>query len=90
MTAACVGVAALTSATKSLKVKSVSCPTAEIIGVLQLKIALTTSSSLKFHKSSIDPPPRPMIIVSASSVSAYWIFSIISCLACVPCTNVLM
>ena len=90
ITAAWVGVAALTSATKSLNVKSVSWPTADIIGVWQLKMALTTSSSLKFHKSSIEPPPRPTIIVSTSNESAYWIFFIISCLACVPWTRVLI
>lgn len=59
-------------------------------GCLTLKIALTTSSSLKFHKSSIDPPPRPTIIVSTPSESAYLIFFIISSLACVPCTKVLI
>jgi exonuclease VII large subunit len=33
-------------------------------------MVLTTSSSLKFHKSSIEPPPRPTIIVSTSNESA--------------------
>lgn len=33
-------------------------------GIFELKISLATSSSLKDHNSSIDPPPRPIIIVS--------------------------
>ena len=60
------GVAALSSATKSAIVKSVSCPTAEIIGSSDLKIALATISVLKDHKSSIEPPPRQIIRVSTS------------------------
>ena len=47
--------------TKSDIDKSVSCPTAEIIGIGHEKIALATDSSLKGHKSSRDPPPRPTI-----------------------------
>ena len=68
--AAAVGVDALTSDTKSDNVVSVSWPIPVTIGVLQLKIARTTSSVLKLHKSSIDPPPRPNIITSLSSLSA--------------------
>ena len=65
--AAPVGVGALLSATKSLIVKSISCPTPLIIGILLLYIALATISSLNAHKSSIEPPPRPRMIVSISS-----------------------
>ena len=90
ITAAWVGVAALMSAAKSLNVKSVSWPTADIIGVLQLYIARTTASSLKFHKSSMDPPPRPTIMVSTPKLSAYSIFSIMSSFAFSPWTKVLI
>jgi exodeoxyribonuclease VII large subunit len=48
---------ALTSATKSLNVKSVSCPTAEIIGVWHSNIALTTSSSLKPTQAAVMATP---------------------------------
>ena len=54
------------SATKSAIVKSVSCPTAEIIGIFEAKIALATLSSLNAHNSSIEPPPRPTIKTSIS------------------------
>ena len=64
--AAAVGVGARKSATKSAIVKSVSWPTAEIIGISLLKIALATISSLKAHNSSIEPPPRPTISTSIS------------------------
>src|SRR2546423_15427599 len=56
--AAAEGVGARRSATKSAIVKSVSCPTAEITGTEQAAMARATLSSLKVHKSSIDPPPR--------------------------------
>ena len=62
--AACEGVAALKSATKSDIVKSTSCPTAETIGIEELNIDIANSSSLKFHSSSIEPPPLPIIITS--------------------------
>ena len=62
--AAIVGVDARMSATKSVSVTSLSWPTALITGVLQLKIALTTSSSLNAHNSSMDPPPRATIKTS--------------------------
>ncbi len=55
--AAPVGVGALTSATKSAIVKSVSCPTAETTGACEDAIALATFSSLNGHRSSRDPPP---------------------------------
>ena len=56
-----VGVGALLSATKSIKVVSVSWPIADIIGIVELKTARTTIYSLKGHKSSIDPPPLATI-----------------------------
>lgn len=55
--AAPVGVGALTSATKSAIVKSVSCPTADTTGARDEAIALATFSSLNGHRSSRDPPP---------------------------------
>ena len=64
ISAAPVGVSALLSATKSAIVKSISWPTALIIGVLHSYIALATISSLNAHKSSIEPPPLPTINVS--------------------------
>lgn len=69
ISAAPVGVAALISATKSLMVKSVSCPTAEMIGMLEAKIARATLSSLNAHSSSIDPPPLPTINTSHACFS---------------------
>ena len=58
ISAAALGVAARTSATKSAIVKSISCPTAETTGTTDSKIARATASSLNAHKSSSDPPPR--------------------------------
>ena len=68
--AAADGVGALKSATKSAIVVSVSCPTADTTGVLHSKIALATISSLKAHKSSIEPPPLPTIITSTPNWSS--------------------
>ena len=65
ISAAPVGVGALKSATKSAIVKSISCPTALIVGTLHSYIARATISSLNGHKSSIEPPPRPTINVSS-------------------------
>jgi len=64
ISAAAEGVGALISATKSHIVKSISWPTADIIGIFDSNTHLATSSSLNDHKSSIDPPPLPTIIVS--------------------------
>ena len=64
--AAAEGVGALKSATKSAIVKSVSCPTAEIIGIFELYIALAVIYSLNGHKSSIEPPPLAKIKTSAN------------------------
>ena len=58
------GVAARTTATKSVIVKSVSCPTAEITGSFDLATARANVSSLKAQRSSNDPPPLPMISTS--------------------------
>ena len=66
ISAAPVGVGARRSATKSAIVKSISCPTALIVGILQLYIARATFSSLNGHKSSIEPPPLPTINISIS------------------------
>ena len=75
---------ALISATKSVSVKSVSCPTADITGVEALNTASTTSGSLKAHKSSIEPPPRPTIIQSRPILSSLVIPLTIDCFACSP------
>ena len=76
------------SDTKSLIVKSISWPTADTIGLLELYIALATISSLKAHKSSIEPPPRPSIITSTSDSLASLIILTIFSLAPTPCTKV--
>ena len=52
------GVGARMSATKSAIVKSVSWPTPVITGIDDAAIARATTSSLKAHRSSSDPPPR--------------------------------
>ena len=54
--AAALGVGALKSETKSQIVKSVSCPTADTIGILDSNIALAKFSSLNPNKSSKEPP----------------------------------
>ena len=64
ISAASDGVAALTSATKSAIVVSVSCPIAVIIGIFELYICLAKYSSLYPIKSSKDPPPLAIIIAS--------------------------
>ena len=87
ISAAPVGVGARKSATKSAIVKSISCPTALIIGILEANIALATISSLNAHKSSIEPPPRPQIITSKSNSCALFNCSTILSLAPVPWTN---
>jgi hypothetical protein len=46
------------AATKSLIVKSVSCPTADIIGMAEAKIARATISSLNAHNSNADRSGR--------------------------------
>src|SRR2546429_490589 len=64
--AAAEGVEARTSATKSAMVKSVSWPTPEMTGISEAKIARATISSLKDHKSSMEPPPRARMRTSTS------------------------
>ena len=64
ISAACDGVAARTSATKSAMVVSVSWPIAAITGTGHAAIARATTSSLKAQRSSSDPPPRPTITTS--------------------------
>src|SRR5215813_11103969 len=49
-------------------VKSVSCPTAEMTGTRQATSARATRSSLKAHRSSMEPPPRPTMITSSSTM----------------------
>ena len=56
--AAAVGVGARRSAAKSAMVTSVSCPTPTTTGRAEARIARATASSLKDHRSSIEPPPR--------------------------------
>jgi hypothetical protein len=65
--AAALGVSARTSAAKSQSVKSISCPTAEMIGTGQAATARTSGSSLKAHRSSRLPPPRPITSRSKSA-----------------------
>ena len=65
--AAAEGVGALKSETKSEIVKSVSWPIPATIGIFDAKIDLATDSSLKHHKSSIEPPPLAKIITSIFS-----------------------
>ena len=87
--AAADGVGARKSETKSAIVKSVSCPTAEITGSSEAKMALATLSSLNAHKSSIEPPPRPRIITSAlPQLFASFRLLTISAAAASPCTSV--
>ena len=85
--AAAEGVGARRSATKSMIVVSVSCPTAEITGTEQSNTALATASSLNAQRSSMLPPPRPTIMTSTFSASSAWIpFTILS-EAPSPCTS---
>ena len=87
--AAAEGVGARISDTKSAMVKSVSWPTEEITGTSDANIALATISSLNAHKSSMEPPPRPRMIISALPQSfASFRDLTISSAANSPCTNV--
>ena len=87
--AAADGVGALRSAIRSEMVTSISCPTAETIGIVDPDIALATGSSLKAQRSSIEPPPRPTMITSGSPVATKsLIASEISLAAPSPCTLV--
>ena len=53
----------------------------------QLKIASATIFSLKAHKSSIEPPPRPTIMVSRFIESRHLIPLTMSFAASAPCTR---
>ena len=64
ISAAALGVGARRSETKSIRVVSVSWPTAEISGMVEAAAARTTISSLKAHRSSRLPPPRATISTS--------------------------
>ena len=70
--AAAEGVGARRSAAKSVKEKSISWPTAEITGRVQSCTAATTISSLKAHRSSKEPPPRPTISTSQRRSRSAW------------------
>ena len=61
ISAAAVGVGARRSAAWSIRVVSVSCPTAEISGITLAAAARATLSSLNPQRSSIEPPPRATI-----------------------------
>ena len=62
ISAAAVGVGARRSLAWSIRVVSVSCPTAEISGIAEAAAARTTISSLNAIKSSRLPPPRATMI----------------------------
>ena len=67
-------------------VVSVSCPTAEIMGISQSNTACATFSSLKAHRSSMEPPPRPTIITSTFRRSNMRIPRTMLSAASSPCT----
>src|SRR5216684_4334195 len=67
--AAALGVGARKSATKSAMVKSTSCPIAETTGLGQTAIARATTSSLKVHRSSTEPPPRVTAMQDAKKIA---------------------
>ena len=81
------GVDARWSAARSASVKSVSCPTALIVGKGEAAIALTTTSSLNAQRSSTDPPPLPTMTRSKPPAEASTsIACAISPAAPSPCT----
>ena len=63
--AAADGVGARTSAAKSVSAQSISCPTADTVGIEDAATARTTASSEKGKRSSSEPPPRPTMRTSA-------------------------
>ena len=86
--AAADGVGARRSAAKSQIVKSVSCPTADITGTRLAAIVRASVSSLNAHKSSIEPPPRPIIIMSTRSAVLNICIPVMSdAAASSPCTS---
>ena len=60
------GVGALTSATKSEIVKSISCPIAETMGIGKDLIEREIDSVLNTERASRDPPPRVISVTSGS------------------------
>jgi exodeoxyribonuclease VII large subunit len=63
----------------SAMVKSISCPTADTTGRVDFAMARATISSLKAHKSSMEPPPLPTMRTSKSRILFIcWIASDIS------------
>ena len=81
------GVGARISAAKSAIVTSVSCPTADTMGIFESKIALATISLLNALKSSREPPPLAKIATSASFLKFNSLMaSAISLSAPSPCT----
>ena len=82
------GVAARTSATKSAMVVSISWPTPETTGTGDAAMARATTSSLKAHRSSSEPPPRPTISTSTPGRrDTSRMARAISCAAPSPCTR---
>ena len=69
ISAAPVGVGARMSAAWSMSVQSVSWPTAETSGMALSAAARTTTSSLKPHRSSIEPPPRATMSTSGRGIA---------------------
>ncbi|MGC4003544.1 MAG: hypothetical protein QM811_10575 [Pirellulales bacterium] len=69
--AASLGVNARTSAAKSARVTSISCPIAETTGMFAATIARITASSLNDHRSSLLPPPRTTTSTSNSGVNVF-------------------
>ena len=66
----------LISDTKSAIVVSISCPIAVIIGILNCIFCLTSVSLLYSIRSSREPPPLAIIIMS----DVFFLFIVISCL----------
>ena len=85
--AAPLGVSARRSAAKSQRLKSTSCPTAEIVGTFEAATARATISSLKHHKSSKEPPPRVITSKSKPKFCAAEICAEISRAASAPWTR---
>ena len=82
------GVGALTSATKSEIVKSISCPIAETMGIGKDLIERAIDSVLNTERSSRDPPPRVISVTSGSGFMLVIFFRASRMLASAdsPCT----
>ena len=91
ISAAAVGVGARRSEAKSIRVVSVSCPTALISGIGLSAAARTTISSLKAIRSSRLPPPRATMMTSgripAGRVAKPRMAAAICSAAPAPCTG---